>query len=69
MKAVTEASRMLIGGQFVESESGEWLDAIDRSTEEPIKHVPAGDERDIARGFRGGESLAAVAGDGRGGAR
>lgn len=49
MKPVTRASRMLIGGELVESESGEWLDSVDPSTEEIIGRAPAGDDRDIAK--------------------
>lgn len=49
MTFVTRASKMLIGGELVESESGEWLDSINPATEELIGRFPAGTERDVAR--------------------
>lgn len=55
MKPVTQASRMLIGGELVESQSGEWFDSIDPSTEEPIGRVPAGDEREIEKAVAAAE--------------
>jgi hypothetical protein len=35
MKRVTEAERMLIGGELVESLGGEWMISVDPATEEP----------------------------------
>ena len=55
MKPVTQASRMLIGGELVESESGEWLASVDPSTEEPIGRAPAGGERDIEKAVQAAE--------------
>ena len=55
MKPVTRASRMLIGGELVESESGEWLESVDPSTEEPIGRAPSGDERDVAKAVTAAE--------------
>lgn len=49
MTFVTTANKMLIGGELVESESGEWMDAINPATEELIGRFPAGNERDVAR--------------------
>lgn len=49
MKSITQASRMLIGGELVESASGEWLDAINPATEEVIGRVPAGNAQDMGR--------------------
>ncbi|WP_157081339.1 aldehyde dehydrogenase family protein, partial [Novosphingobium naphthalenivorans] len=49
MKPVTTASHMLIGGDLVASESGDWIDSIDPATEEVIGRIPNGDARDVAR--------------------
>lgn len=49
MKTVTSASHMLIGGELVESEGGEWIESINPATEEVIGRFPAGTERDMAR--------------------
>ncbi len=49
-------SRMLIGGQLVESDSGQWLDAIDPSTEELIGRFPSGSQADVARAVEAAES-------------
>lgn len=56
VKPVTEATRMLIGGELVESESGEWLEAINPATEEVIGKFPAGNERDVARAVSAAEA-------------
>jgi len=40
---------MLIDGELLPSESGQWLDSINPATEEPIGRAPAGDARDMAR--------------------
>lgn len=49
MNPVTTASHMLIGGDLVASESGDWIDSIDPATEEVIGRIPAGNARDVAR--------------------
>lgn len=49
MSRVTSASHMLIDGDLVVSESGEWIDSIDPATEEVIGRIPSGDARDVAR--------------------
>ena len=49
MSRVTSASHMLIGGDLVASESGQWIDSVDPATEEVIGCIPAGDARDVAR--------------------
>ena len=40
---------MFIGGEFVSSESGEWMDAINPATEEVHGRVPAGTVVDVDR--------------------
>lgn len=49
MNPVTKADRMLIGGELVESASGEWIDSINPATEEVIGRFPKGNEKDVAR--------------------
>jgi len=44
---ITEAQRMLIGGELVESESGAWDESINPATEEVIGRAPAADRRDV----------------------
>jgi acyl-CoA reductase-like NAD-dependent aldehyde dehydrogenase len=41
--------RMLIGGELVESESGEWLESVNPANEEPIGRVPAANAADVNR--------------------
>jgi acyl-CoA reductase-like NAD-dependent aldehyde dehydrogenase len=41
--------RMLIGGAFVESEGGGWIETIDPATEEAIGRVPDGNAKDVER--------------------
>lgn len=43
------AERMLIGGELVESLSGEWDDSINPATEEVIGRAPSSDKRDVDR--------------------
>ena len=38
---------MLIGGELVESESGEWIVSLNPATEEVIGRVPAGSKKDV----------------------
>ena len=38
---------MLIGGELVESESGEWLTSLNPATEEAIGRVPAASKKDV----------------------
>ncbi|WP_231634822.1 aldehyde dehydrogenase family protein [Novosphingobium sp. KN65.2] len=52
---MTQATRMLIGGELVESESGEWIEAINPATEEAIGKFPAGNERDVAKAVAAAE--------------
>jgi acyl-CoA reductase-like NAD-dependent aldehyde dehydrogenase len=46
-KWITEADRMLIGGELVESESRSWDESINPATEEVIGRAPAADRRDV----------------------
>ena len=39
---------MLIGGEMVPSESGEWLESLDPSSEQVHGRVPAGTAKDVA---------------------
>lgn len=49
MERICEAERMLIGGELVESVTGEWTTSINPATEEPIGRVPAGSSEDVDR--------------------
>lgn len=44
-----EKAPMLIGGELVESESGEWLESVDPANEEVIGRVPAASAEDVRR--------------------
>ncbi|HEV8516005.1 MAG TPA: gamma-aminobutyraldehyde dehydrogenase [Candidatus Limnocylindrales bacterium] len=44
--------KMLIGGEWVESSSGEWIDVENPATGEVIGRVPAGTEADVDRAVR-----------------
>lgn len=56
MKRVTEAERMLIGGELVESASGQWMNSVSPVTEEVIGRVPAGTAMDVDRAFRAADA-------------
>jgi betaine-aldehyde dehydrogenase len=43
---------MLIGGELVESESGQWLDSVNPATEELIGRVPAGTAADVELAYQ-----------------
>lgn len=47
---------MLIGGELVESESGQWLDSVNPGTEELIGRVPAGTAADVQRAYLAAEA-------------
>ncbi len=49
MQRITDAERMLIGGELVESVGGGWSTSINPATEEPIGRVPAGTAEDVER--------------------
>ncbi|HDZ46318.1 hypothetical protein LCGC14_0086180 [marine sediment metagenome] len=55
MERVCEAERMLIGGELVESVTGEWSTSINPATEEPIGRVPAGSLEDVDRAVQAAE--------------
>ena len=54
-KWITEARRMLIGGELVESESGAWDESINPATEEVIGQAPAADRRDVDKAVAAAE--------------
>jgi aldehyde dehydrogenase (NAD+)/betaine-aldehyde dehydrogenase len=54
-KHVTEACRMLIGGELVESESGQFDDSLDPATEEVIGRAPAATKADVDKAARAAE--------------
>lgn len=47
--------RMLINGEWVESESGEWLSSIDPATEGVLGEVPQASPRDVAKAVEAAE--------------
>src|SRR5258705_1623818 len=47
--------RMLIGGELVRSEGGEWLEWVNPATEETLGHVPHGTAADVDRAVAAGE--------------
>jgi acyl-CoA reductase-like NAD-dependent aldehyde dehydrogenase len=56
MGYVTKADRMLIGGELVASESGEWDESINPANEEVIGRSPAGVAGDVERAVAAGEA-------------
>lgn len=55
MARVTNAERMLIGGDLVESASGGWMDSISPVTEEVIGRVPQATGVDVERAVQAAE--------------
>lgn len=49
MNRVTESERMLIGGELVAGETGEWATSISPVTEEPIGRTPVATRGDVNR--------------------
>jgi acyl-CoA reductase-like NAD-dependent aldehyde dehydrogenase len=49
MERITQAERMLIGGELVEGGSGEWSTSVNPATEEPIGRVPVATRDDVER--------------------
>src|SRR5205823_2649281 len=47
---------MLIGGELVPSESGEWLESVNPATEETLGHVPLGTAADVDRAVAAAEA-------------
>ena len=43
---------MLIGGELVPSEGGEWLESVNPATEETLGHVPHGTAADVNQRLR-----------------
>ncbi|BBI63540.1 hypothetical protein HSBAA_48460 [Vreelandella sulfidaeris] len=62
MERICEAERMLIGGELVESVTGEWITSINPATEEPIGRVPAGSSEDVDRAVQAAEKAARLGG-------
>ncbi|MHA2609933.1 MAG: aldehyde dehydrogenase family protein [bacterium JZ-2024 1] len=42
-------AQMLIGGKWVDSESGEWMEVINPATQEVVDRVPRGTEKDVEK--------------------
>ncbi|WEX10883.1 aldehyde dehydrogenase family protein [Chelativorans sp. AA-79] len=49
MERITQSERMLIGGELVESSSGEWSISVNPANEAPIGRVPAATAEDVER--------------------
>ena len=47
---------MLIGGELVASEGGEWLESVNPATEETLGHVPHGTAADVNRAVAAAEA-------------
>jgi acyl-CoA reductase-like NAD-dependent aldehyde dehydrogenase len=47
---------MLIGGELVPSEGGEWLESVNPATEETLGHVPQGTVTDVNRAVAAAEA-------------
>lgn len=58
MNVLVNPRRMLIGGELVESESGDWLESINPANEETIGKVPLGTATDVARAVAAAEAAA-----------
>jgi betaine-aldehyde dehydrogenase len=58
MNVLVNVRRMLIGGELVESESGEWLESINPANEETIGKVPLGAAADVNRAVAAAEAAA-----------
>ena len=48
--------QMLIGGELVASEGGEWLESVNPADEETLGHVPAGTAADVNRAVAAAEA-------------
>ena len=48
---------MLIGGELVPSEGGEWLESVNPANEETLGHVPQGTAADVNRAVAAAEGL------------
>jgi acyl-CoA reductase-like NAD-dependent aldehyde dehydrogenase len=58
MNVMLNPRRMLIGGELVESQSGEWLESVNPANEELIGKVPLGAAADVHRAVAAAESAA-----------
>ena len=47
---------MLIGGELVPSEAGEWLESVNPANEETLGHVPAATVADVNRAVEAAEA-------------
>lgn len=56
MERVTQAERMLIGGELVAGESGEWTTSINPANEEPIGRTPVATRGDVDRAVAAAEA-------------
>lgn len=56
MDTITNAERMLIGGELVESVSGAWDVSINPANEEPIGRTPAANKDDVDRAVAAAEA-------------
>ena len=61
--------RMLIGGKWLDSASGEWLEVEDPAHRRPIAEVPRGRSEDVARGESRGRCLSRLVAHGSSRAR
>jgi hypothetical protein len=55
MNVIVSPRRMLIGGELVESQSGEWLESVNPATEDIIGKVPLGAAADVNRAVAAAE--------------
>ncbi len=58
MNVLANRRRMLIGGELVESESGDWLESVNPANEDLIGNVPLGAAADIKRAVTAAEEAA-----------
>lgn len=56
MERVTESERMLIGGELVGGETGEWQTSINPANEKPIGRTPLATKADVDRAVSAAES-------------
>ena len=58
MNVIVSPRRMLIGGELVESQSGERLESVNPATEDIIGKVPLGAAADVNRAVAAAEAAA-----------
>ncbi len=54
-KVPFDNARMLIGGELVDSESGQWMESINPANEEVLGRVPQGTAKDMDRAVEAAE--------------